>query len=279
MAKTETIIQNQSAAIKNLKNSNGSDSNCVSKQSTWYLIERYKKELKGAAYVPPISFPQRLQRPSKNEQVQATTTRSEVQLPEITMKKKGTEENQVKATGLDNKRTPLIPFPQRLQNNKLDKQFKNFLNTLVQLHINIPFIDTILQIPNYAKFFKEMLTKKRKLPKHETIALSKECSTIIQHRILPKLKGSGSFTLPCSIGNLNDINCLIDSGVSINSIPLPLYRKLGLGDPKAASIILPLADRSLKHPYKIVKDMLIKAEEFIFPADFKILDIEEDIRC
>ncbi|XP_022871117.1 uncharacterized protein LOC111390329 [Olea europaea var. sylvestris] len=157
----------------------------------------------------------------------------------------------------------------------MDKQFKNFLNTLGQLHIKIPFIDAILQIPNYAKFLKEMLTKKRKLPEHETIALSEGCSAIIQHRIPPKLKDPRSFTLPYSIGNLHDINCLIDSGASINLIPLPLYRKLGLGDLKAASIILQLADQSLKHPYEIVKDILIKAGEFIFPADLIILDIEE----
>ncbi|XP_022856632.1 uncharacterized protein LOC111377739 [Olea europaea var. sylvestris] len=57
-------------------------------------------------------------------------------------------------------------------------------------------------------------------------------------------------------------------------VPSP-QRKLGLGVPKAASIILQLADRSLKHPYKIVKDMLINAGKFIFPADFIILNIEE----
>ncbi|XP_022891905.1 uncharacterized protein LOC111406760 [Olea europaea var. sylvestris] len=120
-----------------------------------------------------------------------------------------------------------------------------------------------------------MLTKKRKMPEHETIALPEECRAIIQRRIPPKLKDPGSFTLPYSIGNLNDINCLIDSGASINLIPLTLYRKLGLGVPKAASIILQLADQSLKHPYGIIEDMLIKVEEFIFPADFIILDIEE----
>ncbi|XP_022873217.1 uncharacterized protein LOC111392182 [Olea europaea var. sylvestris] len=255
------------------------------------------------AYVPPIPFPQRLQRHPKIEQVQVITMRIKVQLPEIAVKKKGIEENrvptsgeeqvgqfekssnvnqkdqsdnpQVKATALSNKNTPLVPFLQRLQNNKMDKQFKNFFNTLRQLHINIPFIDAILQIPNYAMFLKEILSKKRKLPEHETIALSEECSAIIQHRIPPKLKDLGSFTLPCSIGNLNKINCLIDSGVSINFIPLPLYRKLGLGDPKAASIILQLADRSLKHPYRIVEDILIKVGEFIFSADFIILDIKE----
>ncbi|XP_022856798.1 uncharacterized protein LOC111377885 [Olea europaea var. sylvestris] len=132
---------------------------------------------------------------------------------------------------------PPIPFPLRLQRQSSD----------ARNHI-----------------LKEMLTKKRNLPEHETITLSEECSAIIQHRIPPKLKDPESFTLPCSIGNLNDINYLVDSGASISSISLPLCRKLGLGDLKAASIILQLAKRSLKHPYGIDKDTLIKAGSLFF---------------
>ncbi|XP_022861537.1 uncharacterized protein LOC111381918 [Olea europaea var. sylvestris] len=123
-----------------------------------------------------------------------------------------------------------------------------FLKILKKLHVNIPFIDAILQIPNYSKFLKEMLTKKRKMPEHETITLSEECNAIIQHRIPPKLKDLGGFTQPCSIGNLQ--------GNWDWEIPK-------------------LADRTLKHPYGIIEDMLIKTGEFIFPADFIILDIEE----
>lgn len=58
---------------------------------------------------------------------------------------------------------PPISFPQSLQNNKLEKQFKKILDAFRQLYINIVFIDGILQISNYTKFLTEMLTKKRKL--------------------------------------------------------------------------------------------------------------------
>lgn len=148
---------------------------------------------------------------------------------------------QLKTTTFGTTLTSPIPSPQRMQNTKLERQFTKFLEILKKLYVNIPFIDVILQTPNYSKFLKEMLTKKRKLPEHETITLSEECSTIIQCKIPLKLKDPGSFNLPCPIGNLNTINCLINSGASINLIPLPLYRKLGLGNPKATSIILQLA--------------------------------------
>ncbi|XP_022891701.1 uncharacterized protein LOC111406521 [Olea europaea var. sylvestris] len=47
------------------------------------------------AYVPPIPFPQRLQRQLTAEKVQAITTRSGVQLPEIIVKRKETEKTQM----------------------------------------------------------------------------------------------------------------------------------------------------------------------------------------
>lgn len=37
-----------------------------------------------------------------------------------------------------------------------------------------------------------------------------------------------------------------------------------------------MADRSIKHPRGVVDDVLIKVDKFIFPADFIVLDMEED---
>ena len=37
-----------------------------------------------------------------------------------------------------------------------------------------------------------------------------------------------------------------------------------------------LADRSIKYPRGIIEDVLVKVDKFIFPADFVVLDIEED---
>lgn len=165
-------------------------------------------------------------------------------------------------------------FPQRLRNIELQKLLINFLDILQKFHVNIPFMDAIFQILNYTKFLKEMLTKKRKLPKHKTMAIFEKCNVIIQHKIPPKLKDPRSFTLPYSIG-LHNIHYLIDLETKINLIPLPLYKKLGLRDPTVAFIILQLVDRSLKHPYEIVEGIVIKAEMFIFLVDFVIQVVKE----
>ncbi|XP_022871419.1 uncharacterized protein LOC111390593 [Olea europaea var. sylvestris] len=52
--------------------------------------------------------------------------------------------------------------------------------------------------------------------------------------------------------------------------------RLGLEEPKATTVTLQLADRSLTHPRGIIEDVLVKVDKLIFPADFLILDMEED---
>ena len=68
--------------------------------------------------------------------------------------------------------TPPLPFPQRMAKVKLDMQFRKFLEVLKKLYINIPFIEALTQMPSYAKFLKEILSNKRMLEEHKTVALT-----------------------------------------------------------------------------------------------------------
>jgi hypothetical protein len=45
---------------------------------------------------------------------------------------------------------------------------------------------------------------------------------------------------------------------------------------KPARTTLQLADRSLKFPYGVAKDVLVKVDKFVFSVYFVIIDIEED---
>jgi hypothetical protein len=67
---------------------------------------------------------------------------------------------------------------------------------------------------------------------------------------------------------------LLDLGASVNLLPYLVYLQLGLGELKPTSMTLQLADRCVKIPRGIVKDVLIKVDKFYFPVDFIILDIE-----
>ena len=55
-------------------------------------------------------------------------------------------------------------------------------------------------MPNYVKFMKDVLTNKRKLGEFETLALTNECSLLLQTKIPLRLKDPGSFTIPCQLG-------------------------------------------------------------------------------
>ena len=59
-------------------------------------------------------------------------------------------------------------------------------------------------------------------------------------------------------------------------MPLSIYNKLGLRDPKATAMRLLMADRTLKRPIWILSGVIVKVESFIFPTDFVILDCEVD---
>ena len=98
--------------------------------------------------------------------------------------------------------TPLIPYPQRPKKGKLEKQFAKFLDIFKKLHINIPFMDALENMPSYVKFMKKILANKKKLGEYETIALTEECNGILQKKLPPKLQDLGSFVIPFSIGKL-----------------------------------------------------------------------------
>jgi len=142
--------------------------------------------------------------------------------------------------------------------------------------VNIPFGEALDQMHVYAKFMNELLTGRRKPKYDENIALSENCSAILQKKLPPKLKDRGAFTIPCSIGPVDIGKALCDLGVSINLMPLSMMKKLGCGEPKATRMTLTLADRSISYPFGVLEDVLVKFNELVFPADFVILDMAED---
>jgi len=40
---------------------------------------------------------------------------------------------------------------------------------------------------------------------------------------------------------------------------------------------LQLADSSITKPYGVIEDVLVRVKHLIFPADFVVMDIEEDV--
>jgi hypothetical protein len=59
-------------------------------------------------------------------------------------------------------------------------------------------------------------------------------------------------------------------------MPFLVLIKLILGEVKPTMVSLQLADKSMKYPRGIIKDVLVTMDKFIFSIDFIVLDIEED---
>jgi len=171
---------------------------------------------------------------------------------------------------------PSIPYPQRLAKSKTEGQFKKFVELLKSLHLSIPFSEAITQMPSYAKFLKEILTNKRKIDVDETVALTEECSAIIQNKMPPKLKDPGSFSIPCVIGSHIIDKSLCDLGASVSLIPLSICKKLNLGGLKPTRMSLQLVDRSIKHLVGIIEDVPLRIGQLYIPTDFVVMDITED---
>ena len=75
---------------------------------------------------------------------------------------------------------PVVPFPQRLQKSRIEDQFAKFLKTFQKFEISMPVPEMVTQMPRYAKFLKEILSKKRRFAEEGVVNLTATCSAVIK---------------------------------------------------------------------------------------------------
>ncbi|XP_070039181.1 uncharacterized protein [Nicotiana tomentosiformis] len=166
------------------------------------------------------------------------------QLPKQVVKK---APNKEKTPSSGQKLTP-APFPQRLEKKKKDDHYRNFMEMLRQIQLNIPLMDALREMPGYAKMMKDLMSHKFDFQDLSTVTLTQTCSAVLTRPMDQKLSDSGSFTIPCTIGSYAFAKALCDLGASINLMPLAIYTKLGIGRARPTSMLLQLTDRTIKRP-------------------------------
>ena len=171
---------------------------------------------------------------------------------------------------------PAVPFPQRLQKSKIEEQFARFLKTFQKLEISMPFTEVVTQMPLYAKFLKDILSKRRKIVGEGIVNLTATCSALMKKELPEKMKDPGSFTIPCMIEGVENQKALCDSRASINLMPLSVAKQLSLGELIPTTITLQMADRSMVKPEGVLEDVLVIVGKFVFLVDFIVLNMEED---
>ncbi|CAL8993247.1 unnamed protein product, partial [Prunus brigantina] len=135
----------------------------------------------------------------------------------------------------------------RLKKANQDKAFKEIYDILSKVNINLPLLDVVKQIPAYGKFIKHLITHKLNFAPSEEVKLNKNAG-----------------------------RAMLDLGASINVMPYSVYQELGLEGMKKTSIRLELADHSIKYPKGIVEDILVQVNTLILPADFVVMDMEDN---
>ncbi|CAN6482084.1 unnamed protein product [Victoria cruziana] len=152
---------------------------------------------------------------------------------------------------------------------------RDMLETFRSVRINLPLLDAIQQVPAYARFLKELCTRKRKSRRvPECVMLSAGTSSLLQRRLPPKLEDLGAPIIPCMLGDIHVERALLDLGASVNVLLGCFYDACRLEGLKPINMTIQMADRSVKRPRGVLEDVLIKIEDLIFPVDFIVLDME-----
>ncbi|KAK8977380.1 hypothetical protein V6N11_034428 [Hibiscus sabdariffa] len=131
-------------------------------------------------------------------------------------------------------------------------------------------------MPNYAKFLKYMVARKKRIEEFETAAATETYLALMHNKVPAKKTDPGSFTIECFIGHSYPIKALCDPRASINLMPKSIFRRLGIGEARPTTVMLQVTDHSYVHLEGKIEDILVQVDKFIFPADFLILDCEAD---
>ncbi|GJV33166.1 two-component response regulator-like APRR2 isoform X1 [Tanacetum coccineum] len=160
-----------------------------------------------------------------------------------------------------------IPFPSRLKENGNDE--KVILKELKKLKVNST---------ESAISLRRLLKEKSRAEEEIKAIIKVHCLVILKDALPLKEKDPRSFTLPCSINNMCFDKALTDLGASVNVMPYSTFTNLGLGKLAPTKLIIELADKTVKRPKGIAENVLVGIDKFVFPVDYIVLDMPEDIK-
>nr|GEX90591.1 reverse transcriptase domain-containing protein [Tanacetum cinerariifolium] len=165
---------------------------------------------------------------------------------------------------------PNIPYPSRLNDQKLSEKATNQVDKFFQifhdLHFNISFTGALLLMPKFASTIKSLLTNKDKLFKLANVPLNENCSAMLLKKLLENLGDPGKFLIPFDFSRIYVCHALADLGASINLMPLSIWKKLSLPELTPTRMTLELADRSINHPKGVTEDCMRTRRSYFLPT-------------
>ncbi|GKA97077.1 reverse transcriptase domain-containing protein [Tanacetum coccineum] len=177
---------------------------------------------------------------------------------------------------------PSIPYPSRLNDQKLRKKANNqilkFLQIFQRLHFDISFADALFHMPKFASTFKSLLSNKEKIFELASTPLNENFLVVLLKKLPKKLKDPYKFLILCDFSELDECLALANLGANINLMPLFVWKKLSLLELTPTRMTLELANRSVAYLEGVAKDVFVKVRKFYFPADFVVVDYDVDPR-
>nr|GFB40808.1 reverse transcriptase domain-containing protein [Tanacetum cinerariifolium] len=168
-----------------------------------------------------------------------------------------------------------LPYPSRLQKEKLrekdDILAAKFMEIFRDLHFELSFADALVHMPKFAPMFKKILNNKDKLIELTKTPLNENCSAVVLKKLPEKLGNPGRFLIPCDFSEFDNCLALADLGVSINLMPLSLWKKLRLPTLNDTEMVLELADRTISKPTGVAENIFVK----VGGIDFESEEIED----
>nr|GEU30155.1 reverse transcriptase domain-containing protein [Tanacetum cinerariifolium] len=121
---------------------------------------------------------------------------------------------------------PNIPYPSRLNDQKLREkatnQMEKFFQIFHDLHFDISFADAFLLMPKFASTIKSLITNKDKLFELAKVSLNENCSAMLLKKLPEKLGDPGKFLIPCDFPRVDVCHTLAD--LAEPRVPLILGR-------------------------------------------------------
>ncbi|GJU46818.1 reverse transcriptase domain-containing protein [Tanacetum coccineum] len=200
---------------------------------------------------PPIPPPvvEKESEVTKNTELPST---KDIQPPPFVQEQTKDKEPIEEPSFVANKAKPSLPYPSRLNKQKIrekdDILASKFMEIFRNLHFELSFADALIHMPKFAPMFKKMLNNKDKLIELTKMPLNENCSAVVLKKLPEKLGDPGRFLIPCDFSEFDSYLALADLGASINLMPLSIWKKLQLSGITETKMVLELADRTISKP-------------------------------
>src|SRR3954469_23545602 len=166
-----------------------------------------------------------------------------------------------------------MPFPPKPSKKKDDEDFERFAEMIRPIFLCMRLTDVLKTNP-YAKYMKDIITNKRKIPEAEISTML--ANYTFKGGIPKKLGDPGVPTIPCSIKRNYVKTALCDLGAGVSVMPLSLYHRLDLNKLTPTEISLQMVDKLIAIPVGICEDVPVVVANVTILMNFVILDIPED---